>query len=224
MLRVPLAVAGSQAEVMTPAAPLRLYGFPLSGHSHRAELMLSLMGLPFEKHLVDLRAAEHKAPAFLAKNPLGQVPVLEDGELTLPDSNAILVYLAQRYDASQRWLPREPAAAAQVQRWLSIAAGDLCAGPCALRLAAVFGAKIDPDRAHAITQRLFTLMNDSLASRAFLLGAEPTIADVAMYTYTAHAPEGGAALEPYPNVRAWLGNVELLPGFVPMRRTPSKAA
>lgn len=208
---------------MNPATPLRLYGFPLSGHSHRAELMLSLLGVPFEKHVVDLRTAEHKAPAFLAKNPLGQVPVLEDGELTLPDSNAILVYLAQRYDASERWLPREPAAAGQAQRWLSLAAGDLYSGPCALRLAAVFGAKIDPERAHAITQRLFTLMNDALAGRAFLLGAQPTIADVALYTYTAHAPEGGASLEPYPNVRAWLANVEALPGFVPMRRTPSKA-
>jgi len=231
MLCVPLASAKTQSSgarydkelSMTPAAPLQLYGFPLSGHSHRAELMLSLLGVPFEKHLVDLRAAEHKSPAFLAKNPLGQVPVLEDGELTLPDSNAILVYLAQRYDASASWLPREPAAAAQVQRWLSIAAGDLYSGPCALRLAAVFGAKIDAERASALTQRLFMLMNDSLASRAFVLGARPTIADIALYTYTAHAPEGGATLEPYPNVRAWLANVEALPGFVPMRRTPSEA-
>lgn len=208
---------------MKPAAPLRFYSFPLSGHSHRAELMLSLLGLPFEMHVVDLRTAEHKAPAFLVKNPLGQVPVLEDGALTLPDSNAILVYLAQRYDAEGRWLPREPAAAAQVQRWLSIAAGELYSGPCALRLAAVFGAKIDVERARSITDRLFTLLNDSLAGRAFLLGAQPTIADIALYTYTAHAPEGGASLEPYPNVRAWLANVEALPGFVAMRRTPGKA-
>jgi glutathione S-transferase len=179
--------------------------------------------LPFEKDAVDLRAGAHKAPAFLAKNPLGQVPVLEDGGLVLPDSNAILVYLAQRYDDAQRWLPRDPVQAAYVQRWLSIAAGDLYAGPCALRLAAVFGAKIDAERARAIAERLLTLMNDALAGQRFLLGAQPTIADVALYTYTAHAPEGGLALEPYPNVRAWIANVEALPGFVAMPRTPAKA-
>lgn len=208
---------------MKPAAPLRLYSFPLSGHSHRVELMLSLLGLPFEKQLVDLKVGEHKAAPFLAKNPLGQVPVLEDGALTLPDSNAILVYLAQRYDDAQRWLPRDPSLAGQVQRWLSLAAGDLYSGPSALRLAAVFGAKIDAERAHAAAARLLSLMNDSLAGRAFLLGDEPTIADIAMYTYTAHAPEGGVSLEPYPNVRAWLANVEALPGFVAMRRVPAKA-
>lgn len=208
---------------MTPSAPLQLYGFPLSGHSHRVELMLSLLGLPFEKRTVDLRVGEHKAPPFIAKNALGQVPVLEDGALTLPDSNAILVYLAQRYDREQRWLPRDPAQAAAVQRWLSLAAGDLHAGPGALRLAAVFGAKVDAERAHALAARLFTLMNDVLAGRAFLLGTEPTIADVALYTYTAHAPEGGVALEPYPHVLAWLARVEALPGFVAMQRTPKKA-
>jgi glutathione S-transferase len=208
---------------MKPAAPLRLHSFPLSGHSHRVELLLSLLGLPFEKHAVDLRTGEHKAPAFLAKNPLGQVPVLEDGALVLPDSNAILVYLAQRYDDAQRWLPRDPVQAAHVQRWLSIAAGELYAGPSALRLAAVFGAKIDAEHAVAIAERLLTHMNNALAGQKFLLGAEPTIADVALFTYTAHAPEGGVALEPYPNVRAWIANVEALPGFVAMPRTPTKA-
>jgi glutathione S-transferase len=208
---------------MKPAASLRLYGFPLSGHSHRVELMLSLLDLPFEKHVVDLRAGEHKTRSFLARNPLGQVPVLEDGALVLPDSNAILVYLAQRYDEEQRWLPRDPARAAQIQRWLSIAAGELYSGPCALRLAAVFGAPIDAERARAVTERLFTLLSNVLAGRSFLLGDEPTIADVALYTYTAHAPEGGFALEPYPNVLACLARVDALPRFVAKRRTPAKA-
>src|SRR5262245_23259369 len=96
----------------------RLYAHPLSGHSHRVTLFLSLLNLPFEGINLDLAARAQKAPAFLAKNPFGQVPVLEDGEVTLFDSNAILVYLASRYDNSNRWLPRDPLGAARVQQWL----------------------------------------------------------------------------------------------------------
>src|SRR4051794_26459122 len=88
-----------------PVQPIRLYQHPVSGHAHRVELFLSLLGLPFEKINVDLFKGEQKAPAFVAKNPFGQVPVIEDGDVTLADSNAILVYLARRYDTSGRWLP-----------------------------------------------------------------------------------------------------------------------
>ncbi len=91
--------------------------------------MLSLLGLRAELVNVDLPNGEHKQPPFLAKNSFGQVPVLEDGALTLSDSNAILVYLGERYDEAQRYWPRDPARRAQVQRWLSIAAGQLAAGP-----------------------------------------------------------------------------------------------
>ena len=58
----------------------------------------------------------------------------------------------------------------------------------------------------------------------FLAGDAPTVADVALYSYTAHAPEGGVSLEPYGNVRPWLARIEALPGFVPMRRTPTQFA
>src|SRR6266446_5273835 len=84
--------------------PIKLYRHVLSGHSHRVELFLSLLGLPYEMIDVDLAAKAHKAPEFLAMNPFGQVPVIQDGEITLADSNAILVYLAARY-ADERWLP-----------------------------------------------------------------------------------------------------------------------
>jgi glutathione S-transferase len=204
----------------SPARPIRLYRHALSGHSHRVELFLSLLRLPFELVDVDLAKGAHKAPELLAKNPLGQVPVIEDGDLTLPDSNAILVYLAARYDASGRWYPREPVAAARVQQWLSISAGQLANGPAAARLFSVFGAKLDHERAKAIAAQLYAVIDPHLATRRFLTGDKPTIADVAIYSYTAHAPEGGVSLEPYRNVRAWLARIEALAGFVPMKRTP----
>ena len=109
--------------------PIVLYRNLLSGHAHRVELFCSLLQLPVRLVDVDLRGGEHKKPEFLRKNPFGQVPVIEDGDVTLADSNAILVYLAGRYDKTGSWYPRDPLAAARVQQWLSVAAGQLAAGP-----------------------------------------------------------------------------------------------
>ncbi|AKJ32202.1 glutathione S-transferase family protein [Caldimonas brevitalea] len=205
-----------------PSQPLRLYRHELSGHAHRVELLLSLLGLPFERVDVDLRRREHKQPAFLEKNPFGQVPVIEDGELTLADSNAILVYLATRYDGSGRWWPRDPVGAANVQRWLSVAAGALVNGPGNARLAVLFRQQGDPqaqELAHVLLERL----EAHLGTREYFAADHPTVADVALYSYTAHAPEGGVSLQPYARLRAWLQRIEALPGFVPMQRSPTLA-
>lgn len=202
---------------------IRLYRSPLSGHAHRAELMLSLLGLACEKVDVDLRAGAQRQPEFLARNPFGQVPVIEDGEVTLADSNAILVYLASAYDPSGRWLPREPVAAARVQRWLSVAAGELAAGPNTARLGVLFGRPVDVARAQEIAARLFEVMEATLQREPFLAGRTPTIADVAIYSYTVLAPEGGVPLAPYPAIRDWLARIEALPGFVPMTRSREAA-
>ena len=122
-----------------PATPIKLYRFPLSGLSHRAELLLSLLGLPTQLVAVDLRKGPHKQPDFLQLNTFGQVPVLDDNGTVIPDSNAILVYLARRY-GGESWLPGDPVGAAAVQRWLSVAAGPIAFGPARARLITVFGA------------------------------------------------------------------------------------
>lgn len=194
---------------------IRLYSFTLSGHAHRVRLFLSLLGLPFEIVEVDLAAGAQREPAFLALNPSGQVPVIDDGGTVVADSNAILVYLAKRY-GDTRWLPDDPVGAAAVQRWLSLAAGPIASGPCAARLVTVFGARLDHDAAKRTALKLFDVIDAELADKPFATGAQPTIADIAAYTYIAHAPEGGVSLEPYPHLRAWLARIEALPGFVGM--------
>lgn len=204
-----------------PSTPIRLYRHPLSGHAHRAELFLSLLGLPVELVDVDLAAGGHKRPEFLTLNPFGQLPVIEDGDVVLADSNAILVYLALRYDPSGAWLPREPAAAARVQRWLSVAAGQLANGPNAARLVALFGAPLDVERARAVAGELYRVIDPILGETPYLVGQTPTIADVAIYSYTVLAPEGGVDLAPFAHVATWLARIEELPGFTPMRRTPT---
>jgi glutathione S-transferase len=203
-----------------PTHPLRLHRHRLSGHSHRAELMLALLGLPYELVDIDLVGRAHKGPDFLAMNAFGQIPVLKDGDVTLADSNAILVYLAGTY-GDPSWLPRSPLGAAAVQRWLSVAAGQLAHGPAAARLANVFGASPPAADLVARSHALLAVVQGHLESGAPVLAADhPTIADVALYTYVAHAPEGGVSLADYPAVRAWLGRIEALPGFVPMVPSP----
>ncbi|SSW69212.1 glutathione S-transferase family protein [Achromobacter agilis] len=206
---------------MQTAQPVSLtfYSFPLSGHAHRVALMLSLLAVPHRKVDVDLRAGEHKRPAFLALNPFGQVPVIDDGGVVVTDSTAILVYLARRY-GGRAWLPEDPADAAAVQRWLSVASGPLASGPAAARLVTLFGAPYEVESTLARAHALLAVMEGELAGRAFLAGAAPSIADVACYAYVAHAPEGNVSLETYPRVRAWLGRIEGLPRFVPMASSP----
>ncbi len=198
--------------------PIKLYRHPLSGHAHRVELLLSLLNLPTELVFVDLAKGAHKQPEFLALNPFGQVPVIDDNGTVLSDSNAILVYLAQKY-GNGRWLPNEPLAAAKVQRWLSVAAGQIASGPATARLITVFGAPYNAEDTIGRSHALLKVMDQELSDSAFLAGEQATLADVAGYTYIAHAPEGNVSLADYPHVRAWLARIEALPGFVPMQRT-----
>jgi glutathione S-transferase len=201
-------------------AMIKLYRHVLSGHSHRVQLFLSLLGVEATLIDVDLANAAHKQAGFLQKNRFGQVPVLEDGDTVIADSNAILVYLARLYDPADRWYPTVPTAMAEVQRFLSVAAGPLAAGPAAARLVNVFAANLDHQRAIITANTLLTVLDGHLADRDWLVGDLPTIADIANYSYIAHSPEGDVSLVPYPQVRAWLHRMEGLPGFVPMQVSP----
>jgi glutathione S-transferase len=185
------------------------------------QLFLHLLDLPYA--FADSPAAVRATPAFRALNPLGQIPVLQDGDVVLADSTAILVYLAKRYAAGSGWLPDDPVGAARVQRWLAQAAGEIAFGPAAARVNARFyDTGVPPALAQAMAARVLGLMEGELALRDWLAADvandRPTIADVACYSYVAHAPEGGIALDAYPRVRAWVARVQALPGFIPMAR------
>ena len=199
---------------------MKIHHHPLSGHAHRVVLFASLLGLEHELVEVDLQAGAHKKPEFLAISPFGQVPALEDDGVDIADSNAILVYLAKKAGRSD-WLPEDALGAARVQRWLSVAAGELAYGPAAARLITVFGAGFNADevigRAHALLGKL----EQHLADRDWLAADHPTIADVAIYSYIARAPEGNVDLSAYPSVNRLLRRIEALPGFVPFAQTPA---
>lgn len=196
--------------------PIKLYRNAKSGHCHRVELMLALLGLPYETIDLDMANGAHKAADYLRISPFGLVPAIDDDGYTLSDSNAILTYLVQTYAAGHDWMPENAKDAAEVQRWLTIAADNLYAGPCAARLVKVFGTGHDHAAAVATAHDLFRVMDAHLAGRDWLVTDNMTIADVAHYSYIAHAPEGGVDLAPYTHIRAWLGRIEARPNFVPM--------
>lgn len=202
------------------AAPIKLYRSPRSGHCHRVQLMLSLLELPYEVVDLDMAGRAHKSPDFLKLSPFGLVPAIDDNGHALSDSNAILVYLTRKYPSAHDWVPQDPETAAEIQRWLSVAAGEIASGPCAARLVTVFGAQLDHEAACRRSHALFRVIESILRDRPFLAGAGITIADVAGYSYIAHAPEGGVTLAPYPSIRAWLARIEAQPGFVDMVASP----
>lgn len=200
--------------------PIKLYRNPKSGHCHRVELMLAFLGLPYETIDLDMANGAHKAPEFLKISPFGLVPAIDDSGYTLADSNAILTYLVQTYAKGSDWMPTDAKDAAEVQRWLTVAADNIYTGPCAARLVKLFGVALDHGAAVAKAHDLFKVMEAHLAERTWLATDKITIADVAGYSYIAHAPEGGVDLAPYPNVRAWLGRIEAQPNFVGMAQSP----
>ncbi|WP_149537944.1 glutathione S-transferase family protein [Siccirubricoccus phaeus] len=204
------------------APSITLHGTPYSGHAHRVALLLRMLGLPYR--FVEAPGPVRHSPAFRALNPLGQIPVLEIEGLVLADSNAILVYLAKCFDAGGLWLPETPEGAAAVQRCLSLAAGELAFGPATARAVAQWQMPGVPAEARRVADKLLAFLEQHLAGREFLAAAHPTIADLACYSYLAHAPEGGISLDSYPALRAWLARVEALPGFFPMPRLPVPAA
>lgn len=209
------------ANFPTSNNPIKLFRTPKSGHCHRVELMMSFMDIPYETVDLDMANGAHKKPDYLKISPLGQVPSIDDNGTYLTDSNAILIYLIKKYDNDHDWYPTDPVKAAQVQRWLSIAAGEIAYGPCAVRLVKVFGVPMDWDVAAKITNKVFQVMENTLGKTPYLTGNQITLADVAAYTYTAHVEEGAVSLDPYPNIQSWIEVIESHPRFVDMVDSPN---
>jgi len=201
---------------------MRLYDFELSGNAHKVRNLLSLLRVEHERVPVDLLAGEQRSPDFLARNPFGQVPVLVDGDTVVRDSSAILVYLGRKLGGGD-WLPVDAAGEARVQEWLATASTAVADGPAFARLIELFGADGDIEAARERAHSVLARFDAHLDGRSFLAADRPTIADIANYSYIALAPDGGVALDAYPNVRAWLERLEKLPGFEPAQVQPAVA-
>jgi glutathione S-transferase len=195
---------------------IKLYGHEMSGNSYKVRLLLELLNIQYEWVKVDLMQNEQQSPAYLALNPLGQVPLLVDGDLKLADAQAILVYVARQY-GGDRVLPIDALSMARVMRWLSITAGEVRQGPEHARLYYLFGASdIDIARAHQKAEQILTLLNNHLSHHNWLEFERPTIADIAVFPYVALARDGKINLDAYPQILKWIDRVKQMPRFVPM--------
>lgn len=194
---------------------MKLHDLTLSGNCYKVRLLAALAGIELELVPVDFMGGAHKRAPHTDLNPWGELPVLEDGDVVLRDSQAILVYLGARY-AGEQWLPRDPLGLATVMQWLSTAANEIQHGPGAARLVDKFGYALDKADALRRAERILGLLEQHLARHDWLALQHPTIADCAVFPYVALSHEGGVSLADYPQVRAWIDRVKALPGFVGM--------
>lgn len=193
---------------------MKLYMTSNSGNAYKPRVLLALLNVPFEEVIVDTQGREHKKEPFLAINPRGEVPALEDGGRVFWDSTACLVYIARKH-GGDKWLPSDPAGMAEVMQWMALAQNEirygLQIGRGNKRGMRKWG-NLEELQEHGRSG--LKVMEGRLKSNAWLALDRPTIADLACYPYVHSAPEAGVALEEYPSVMAWIRRLEALPGWI----------
>ncbi|MBQ4850388.1 glutathione S-transferase family protein [Pseudoalteromonas sp. MMG012] len=193
---------------------IKLYGHPLSGHTHKVSLFLSILQLEYEFEIVDLKAKQHQSDAFLKLNAFGQVPVLKHAERVICDSSAILVYLAKVFDNSGIWYPSSPVKQAMIHRLLAVSSGPLVMGPAMLRGIKQLNKPGDYEQAIVVTTQLYQGLERLLHSHDWLACSTPTIADIALYSYIKLAEGASDINGKFPSILNWQSKVESLPGFM----------
>lgn len=201
---------------------IKLYDYELSGNCFKVRQLLAWLGVDYERVAIDFHPGrEHKSARFIDElNPLGQIPVIDDDDFVLRDAQAIMVYLASRYDASRRWYPDDARLRGQITIWLATA-DEITRTASAARLHDALGYPFDIEACRSGARAVFRVLDDHLAERAsagfaWLVGGQPTIADLACFPYAALAGEGGIALDEFPALRRWIWDFRHLPGFVGM--------
>ena len=175
--------------------------------------MLVFLRLENEKVNISLPDQVQKTPEHLARQPLGKVPALEDGDVTVWDSQAILVYLARKYDSGGTWFPTDPVGQAHVTLWLFFAAKEMWDGPATARAIPKFNRPGDLVAAQDLARAAIQIVEDCLDG---LVRDGVTIADIAVYPYVGLIWEGQVELTSYPNVIACMRRIEALPNYVGM--------
>jgi glutathione S-transferase len=202
---------------------ITLYDYELSGNCYKVRLLLNILGVPYERRGIEFYPRrEHKEEPFLAINPLGQLPVLDDDGFVIRDAQAILTYLAARYDEEGTWYPRaDPRTLAEVNMWLPFA--DAITGTSsAARLHDLLRYELDVERARASAHVLFRVLDEHLwfserEHAGWMCRPDsPTVADLACFPYVMLSDEGGIPLVDYPAIRRWTDRVKRIPGFIVM--------
>ena len=198
---------------------MKLYDLERSGNCYKIRLFLSILGEQYKKIAVNTNAGENKTDEYLAINPRGLMPVLIDGENSIYDSAAILVYLASSY-ADKSWLPTDSLGLSTLTRWLAFEQNEVRYGLARARAATLknpspFAQLADLSECHRVGTIALNALEEQLQQTAWLLpGNKPTIADIACYPYVALSEEGGLSLASYPSIVRWTKEIEHLDGYV----------
>ena len=195
----------------------RLHNNMPSGNAYKVRLMLTQLGIPFERTLYDVDRAETRTPDFLAKNPNGRIPVLElsPGRF-LAESNAILCYLAE----DTHFMPADRLQRAQVMQWLFFEQYNHEPNVATMRYWITHKVEMTEFRQKAMPVKrqdgiaALGVMERHLADREWFVGTAYSIADIALYAYTHVADQGGFDLAPFPAIRRWLARVAAEPSHV----------
>jgi glutathione S-transferase len=204
---------------------ITLYDFELDENCYKVRLALAVLGLSYRKVAVNMvPGREHLAPALMALNPRGSLPILSDGEIVLSEAEAIIVYLARAYDDGNTWLPTDPEAQGLVAMWLQFAIRDLHAAFLARRLA-MFDEPGDEVALSLAARQAFRLMEDHVTAREFdraawFVGDKPSLADLALFPAIALSRDFGIEHEAYPALRRWMRRLRTVPGFMTMPGIP----
>jgi len=197
-----------------------LYDHPRSGNCHKIRLFLSILGIDYENVLVDVLSGVNHQPWFAKINSLCQIPVITDDGFTIQDSQAILIYLAKRYDNS--WFSDDAREMGKIAEWLSFSAKEIAIGLQASRLFYIADEGIDIAAAEREGRRCLALLDHWLSEQHWLCLDRPTIADIACFPYVALSREGKLPLDDHPHVLAWIQRIVQLEGYVPMDGLPKR--
>ncbi|MFC6520979.1 glutathione S-transferase family protein [Undibacterium arcticum] len=186
---------------------IKLYDFELSGSCYKIRLLLNMLGIEYEAVNVDFVNKEHKNEKYAALNAFGEIPIFEDAGLRLRDAQAIMVYIARKYDKDNQWYPNDAESMGRINQWLATGGGEIM-NSAGARLVKILNYPLDLDKLQAGANRVFKILDDHLATRKWLELDHPTIGDIACFPYTALAGEGGIDLKPYPNILEWIARVK----------------
>lgn len=194
---------------------MKLYNLDVSGNCYKVRLFASFIDTPLTIVPVDSINGESKTDEFLQLNPLGEIPVLEDGDIVIRDSQAILVYLANKH-GGEAWWPSEAHLQADVMQWLSTASNEIKQGVGIARLIKKFDSDSDWVHASELAHKTLTLIDDHLGKHNWLAASRPTIADCAVYPYISIAHEGDIDIDQYTNIQVWMTRLQQLPNYISM--------
>jgi glutathione S-transferase len=193
-----------------------LYNSQVSGNCYKVRLLLAQLGIPYERHELDVVDRSNRLQVLGGKNPALRVPVLQlDDGRCLAESNAILWYLG---DGTQ-YVPEGAFERAQVLQWLFFEQYDHEPNIAVARFWLSYRGHWDEAalaERRAGGYRALDALEGHLASREYLVAGHYTIADIALYAYSHVAGEGRFDLGTYPSIRGWLDRVAAQPGHVPI--------